>query len=928
MITRIFSTALIGLISLSFATAQNKMLDHADFDIWKTIEREQISDNGRWVVYEVTPEDGDGTLYVYDGQNDEKRGYDRGTRASISADNRFVAFTIKPFADTLEAMQRRKVKKEDMPKDTLAILDLNAGDLTKVANVQSFQLPKKWSGWIAYHLEPEQMENSEKKDDNADKIKKESKKNGSKLVIRNLTNGEATTVGYVTDYTHAEEGKMFMLTSTGDDADFEPGVYIFDGSLKPIFTQKGEFKHLTFDKKGAQAAFLADVDTTKTQVDPYGLYHWRAGAKGAILIADDNADFLPNDWRISEHGDVRFSEDASKLYFGTAPQPILQDTNLLEDEIVNVEVWAYDQPTLYTQQEVRLDREKRRTYEAVLHVENGKFVQLASKDVPDLTFGDEGNARYVLGDNEEPYGVADTWKAWSKKDLYLIDTETGEQRIVGKGIDGFANLSPDAKYVYWYSFPDSSWFSHSVERGWTKQITRNDEVTFYDELDDHPDEPYPHGIAGWLEDDKAMLVYDRFDIWKIDPAGTLPPERLTNGREDNIRIRYIDVDREQRYIEPDAKILVSTFHIYTKEGGYAWLNLANNQLTPIQSGPYSYARRPLKAKNAEQWVFTRENFEVFPNLLYSSDLKNFTQISDANPQQSDYRWGTAELYEWTSLNGEKLQGMLIKPENFDPNKQYPMIVNFYERSSDGLYRHRAPYPHRSTINYSFYVSRGYVIFNPDVPYRIGYPGESCYNAVIPGVTSLIDEGFIDKDRIGVQGHSWGGYQIAYLITKTDIFRCAEAGAPVVNMFSAYGGIRWGSGLSRMFQYEHTQSRIGGSIWEYPARYWENSPLFFADKINTPTLIMHNDEDGAVPWYQGIEFFIAMRRLQKPAWLLNYNNEPHWPLKRQNRLDFNVRMQQFFDYYLMDAPKPQWMERGVPAIEKGIKQGYEPVTDRN
>ncbi|MEL6923846.1 MAG: prolyl oligopeptidase family serine peptidase, partial [Bacteroidota bacterium] len=316
-------------------------------------------------------------------------------------------------------------------------------------------------------------------------------------------------------------------------------------------------------------------------------------------------------------------------------------------------------------------------------------------------------------------------------------------------------------------------------------------------------------------------------------------------------------------------------------------------------------------------------FRMFPDLRYSNmHFENPRRISFANPQQDNYKWGNIELYNWTSIDGQQLQGLLVKPDDFDPNKQYPMIVNFYERSTNGLHQHRAPYPHRSTINYSFYTSRGYVIFNPDVPYRVGYPGESAYNAVVSGTSALLDEGFVDRERVALQGHSWGGYQIAHIVTKTDLFRCAESGAPVVNMISAYGGIRWGSGMSRMFQYEHTQSRLGGTLWEKPMRYVENSPIFWVDKINTPLLILHNDEDGAVPWYQGIEFFVALRRLGKPAWLLNYNGEPHWPVKLQNRKDFNIRMQQFFDHYLMDAAKPLWMERGVPAIEKGIEQGLE------
>jgi dipeptidyl aminopeptidase/acylaminoacyl peptidase len=247
-----------------------------------------------------------------------------------------------------------------------------------------------------------------------------------------------------------------------------------------------------------------------------------------------------------------------------------------------------------------------------------------------------------------------------------------------------------------------------------------------------------------------------------------------------------------------------------------------------------------------------------------------------------------------------------------------MITYFYERMTDQLHHHWTPGYNRSMLNFAQLASRGFLVFIPDIPYRIGYPGESAQNAIISGVTALLDKGFVDKDNLGVQGHSWGGYQIAYLVTKTNIFKCAESGAPVVNMVSAYGGIRWESGMSRMFQYEHTQSRIGGTLWEKPLRYLENSPIFFIDKVSTPLLIMANDKDGAVPWYQGIEFYMGLRRLGKPAWLLNYNEEGHGLVKLQNRKDFQLRMLQFFEHYLKGAPKPVWMEKGVAAIEKGVK----------
>ncbi|MDD2420326.1 MAG: prolyl oligopeptidase family serine peptidase, partial [Bacteroidales bacterium] len=298
-----------------------------------------------------------------------------------------------------------------------------------------------------------------------------------------------------------------------------------------------------------------------------------------------------------------------------------------------------------------------------------------------------------------------------------------------------------------------------------------------------------------------------------------------------------------------------------------------------------------------------------------------TKITEANGQQGDFIWGSAELVEWTSYDGVQLQGVVYKPENHDPLKRYPVIVNFYDKNSATLHSYRTPEAHRSTVDYHWYNSHGYVIFNPDVVYKDGYPGESAFNAVMPGISKLIEEGIADPERIGAQGHSWGGYQVAYLATRTNLFAAIESGAPVVNMYSAYGGIRWGTGLNRSFQYEHQQSRIGKTPWESPLRYMENSPIFTMDKVNTPILIMHNDQDGHVPWYQGIEFFVALKRLRKPVWLLNYTGEVHWPQKLKNKIDFQLRMKQFFDHYLKDAPAPQWMEPGISAIELETKTGY-------
>jgi dipeptidyl aminopeptidase/acylaminoacyl peptidase len=272
------------------------------------------------------------------------------------------------------------------------------------------------------------------------------------------------------------------------------------------------------------------------------------------------------------------------------------------------------------------------------------------------------------------------------------------------------------------------------------------------------------------------------------------------------------------------------------------------------------------------------------------------------------------------FDGKMSEGILYKPQNFDPNKKYPIIFYFYERDADGLYSYRAPAPSASTINVPYFVSNEYLVFDPNIYYKTGEPGQSAYNSVVSAAKYLSKMPWVDSTRMGIQGQSWGGYQVTYLVTKTNIFRAAEAGAPVSNMTSAYGGVRWGAGISRQFQYEKTQSRLGATLWQRPDLYIKNSALFSADKITTPLLIMHNDADGAVPWYQGIELFTAMKRLGKKVWMLEYNGEDHNLVERKNRKDLSVRLSQFFDYYLKDAKPADWIKYGVPATQKGIDWG--------
>ncbi|MBK5278092.1 MAG: S9 family peptidase [Bacteroidia bacterium] len=914
-----------------------KPLTHSVYDDWKEINYKAITPDGAFAAFTVNPQDGDGKAIFYNLKTNVQDSVKRASDILLTFDSKQAIFKIKPQQTLVKDLRRQKKKKEELPKDSLGIYTLATKQIEKVADVKSHKVPEKSGGWLAYQLDvkaeakksPKDKADTLKKTDpiKTKKLKKNSDENGYTLIVRKLSNGEENQFGFVKEYVFAKYGQGLLFATTGNDTTLKPGAYWYD-LQKEILTQlhegksKYKYKGLSISEDGTQAAFLLDIDSTKAPIHYFKLYHWKNGDARASVMADEKSKGIPQDWQVSEHYSPVFSKNGSTLYLGTSPKPIVQDTTLLTEEIVNVEVWHGDDQYIYPQQNKQLESEKKRTYLAAINLSNQSLIQLASKEVPEIELGNEGNANVALGETNVSYRKMITWDPRTYKDFYLYGKGDGSRKTVATKIKGNANLSPKANYVYWFSLTDTAWFIYSVANEETININQNLKGKFADEEDDHPDYPEQYGSVGWVGDDQLFLVYDRYDIWAFDPENKKPPVNLTKiGRKEKTVFRYVKLDSDKRFIDENEEIILSAFNETTKASGYYKLFMKDGKLTKLVLDNARFGGI-VKAKNSNQILFTRESFREFPD-VWSSDLSFSSpkKISEANPQMKNYFWGSVEMVNWTSLDNIPLNGLLYKPEGFDPKKKYPMIVYFYEKESDNLNSHIKPEPLRSSINRSVYTSNGYLVFVPDIVYKIGFPGESAQNCIMPGVTSLIAKGFVDEKNIGIQGHSWGGYQTAYLITRTKLFKAAEAGAPVANMISAYGGIRWESGMSRMFQYEHSQTRLGGTLWEKPMLFIENSPIFFADKIQTPVLLLHNDADGAVPWYQGIEMYMALRRLNKPVWMLNYNGEPHWPVKRENRIDFQTRMMQFFDYYLKDLSKPEWMKNGVPAIEKGINKGY-------
>ena len=907
--------------------AQKKPLTHDDIESWNRITEKVISPDGGWIAYKTEPWRGDTKIFLYDKAGDNKYVSACGTDIKITGDSEFMIFTIKPAYEKVRELKLKKTKEEDMPGDVLVTYNLGSGAIDTLKEFKNYKIPEDWAGYIAYQLEPAGNEKGEKEkesEDKEEKAREESGKNGYKLYLRNLHTGDIKTWPFVSDYYFADGARKLVFVSTGDGEAFDAGIYLYDigkGELNVVLTGENKYKQVTVSDDGDMLAFLSAKGDDKNAY--YSLYLW-SGEEAEEIVNNDNMAF-PEKWIISENGSILFSDKGTRVFFGTAPERPERDSTILDDEYPDVDIWHGKEGTLHTVQVINKDRELKRTYLATYDVDRRQTVQIETEDIPDSRLLANGDSDFVLLQSNKPYELESMWEGSPQHyDVYVLNLVSGEMEMIKKDIRASVQASPAGKYVVWFNYPDYSYYTYDIKSGEEYRITSPDLIRAEDELNDVPNYAYQYGLAGWLKDDEAVLIYDRYDIWKVDPEKKYDPVNMTvSGREDKTTYRLISFDREEDFIdEKEIQYLTGT-NEENRESGYYSLSLKRASEPEYLTGGEYDLSRPLKAEDAETIVYSRESFKMFPDLLIS-DLKfrSSIKISNANPQQDNFLWGTAELYEWTSLDGRKLEGLLFKPENFDPSRKYPMIVNFYEKSSGGLYTHRIPELHRSTIDYHYYTSNGYIIFNPDVYYRDGYPGESAYNCVMPGVTALVDEGFVDPGSIGAQGHSWGGYQVAYLATRTDMFAAIESGAPVVNMFSAYGGIRWWTGLNRSFQYEHTQSRIGGSIWEEPLRYFENSPLFTMDKVTTPILIMHNDQDGHVPWYQGIEYFIALRRLQKPVWMLNYTGEPHWPQKLKNKKDFQIRLAQFFAHYLKGEPMPRWMKEGIPAVDKDHELGYE------
>ena len=954
MFPRAFSRAAVCLLAaavlpLAFAQPAKRPINHHDYDGWRSIAGQHLSPDGKFLVYAAFPQVGDGEVVIRNLVTGRESRYAAGERPApapasgveegppqqrnltieITSDSRIAVFTAFPPRAEVE---KAKKEKKPAPKDSLVIVDLASAKETRIERVRRFQLAEKNPSLLVYSKEaPESASaggsRSTAEPGDADQQGGRGGRGGrggagaprpefgSDMVVRSLADGAEHTVPDVAEFVLSDDGQDLVWAVAAHDPG-KNGVFLAHPAISGVgvalLAGKGKYLKLVWDEKQTQIAFLSDRDDASSKQPKWKIYRWQRGATSAAELVSAETPGFRKEFAISDKGALAFSRDGAAVIFGDAPPPPPPPPAADSDEKAVVDLWSYTDDYIQSIQKVTAARDRNHTFTAEYSIPNRKVEQLADVSLEQVSLSD--NSRWALGTDTRAYRRMNDYDE-HYSDEYIVDAATGARTLVLKKHHGTASISPDGRWIL--EFDGRDWSTISVPAGKTVNLTAHLPVKFFNEDQDTPSSPNAYGSGGWTKDGAGVLLYDKYDVWRMAPDGSSAVDLTAGyGRAHDLRLRVTrpDLDPRDRGIDPSQPLLLQAENLKTWDSGFFRVSLHGGEPQKLVLS-HKFYTAPVKAKNADVYLLTEQSFSEFPDLeITDGAFKEMRKVSHVNPQQQQLLWGAGELVSFKNADGVPLTAALYKPENFDPHKKYPMLVYIYEKLSDRLNHFVDPRPGHS-INITYYVSNGYLVLTPDIVYTIGYPGQSALKCVLPAVQAVVDKGFVNENAIGIQGHSWGGYQIAYMITQTNRFRAAEAGAPVADMISAYDGIRWGTGIPRQSQYEHTQSRIGGSIWQYPTRFIENSPIFWADRVQTPLMILQNDADDAVPWYQGLEYFLALRRLGKVVYLFDYNGEPHHLNKRPNQMDYTIRMQEFFDHYLKGAPEPEWMVKGVPYLQR-------------
>jgi hypothetical protein len=953
MKTRAFLAAIFaaGLFVPAEADEAQRTMQLPDILAWKRIQTPVVSPDGQWLAYKLTPGEGNSEVVIRNLKNGKEQrfaigelprvegngGGGRGAAPAaprdlaISEDSKWAAFLVYPTDKEARTLRRQRKPVESK----LTLIDLATGDKKEFDKVRRFAFSGELAGAIAIHryaptpttppggtgaasaATPQGRGGNNSNNDE--------RVQGSDLIVLDLASGMEMNVGNVADFSFDKKGDRLAWIIDAQDKEGN-GVAVRNmetGAVTALDSAKANYKGLTWTEKGDGLATLRGVEDKAWEDKLYTLVAFRnfSSRTPEKVVFDPATDHsFPQQMTISPNRNPYWMADLSAVAFGihevrakskeeSAAEGRGRGNADPPDE-PDMTIWNWKDKRLPPMQQVEESRDKNFSFLCVYRPAEQKFLRLADDTVRQVTANAE--YKYAVGVDVRAYEREANLDGRRYEDVYAINLATGERKLALKKGRYVQATSPDGTHVLYYE--DGAFFTFDMRTGQSFNITKDVPSVFYNVEDDHNVVKPPERPIGWSKDSMAVLLSDGWDIWAVPAHGGTGTNLTGNGKAEKIRyrVRY-RLDPDEKGIDLSQPLYIGAYGEWTKKGGIGVVEPGKHGIHMLRWDDAHYQAME-KAKNADVFLYTRENEQDFPN-FYVTDakLENGQRVTDANPQQKNLLWSKGvRLVDYTSDKGAKLQAALYLPANYEPGKSYPTIVYIYEKLSDQANHY--PEPTFNGFNTAFYTSNGYAVLTPDIVYKVDDPGMSAVWCVLPALKAAAATGVVDAKRVGLHGGSWGGYQTAFLITQTNAFHAAFARAPLTDMIAMYNAIYWNTGSANQPIFESSQGRFTSGPWDDMDAYVRNSPVYHAKDVNTPFVMMHNDKDGAVDFTQGIEYFNTLRRLGKQVAMLSYKGENHSLRKPENMKDYTVRMKEFFDYELLDRQPPTWWTDGVPVLK--------------
>ncbi len=896
--------------------------DYGKFETLVTQPRGGLSPDGRWLAYGINRSNRENELRVTSVASSETKTISFGSQSTFSADSKWAAYAIG-----YSEAQEEKLRQQKKPiHRKLGTLKLASGEMTTVDGIETFAFNASGTYLAMKRYAPE------RKDAPDAAAPADEAPVGTTLIVRQLESGRDTTFGNVTEFTWQDKGGLLALAIGAEDKAGN-GIQLFDpdtGSLRVLDSAQAIYTGLTWRKDADDLAVLRSATDDRHDGPTHAILAWKGlapmvvfdplsapgVAAGSRIVAfrrptwsDDGRTIFVGVGRWDEKGPEKDQDGARDKEKGTGDQETKRDGKEA-DEPAAVEVWHAKDIDVMPRQKINARTDRQRNTLAAWHVDSHRFVPLGTDLFERVT--PIRHQRVAYAANWSSYAMERTIGRPSA-DVYLVDIDSGARTKVKDGIeDQYLQASPGGRYLLYFQ-ADQYWTIDTATKS-TVNISKAAQTSFVNRESDATVRQKPaFGVAGWTKDDEGVILYDKLDAWIVAADGS-GATRLTDGSVDQIRYRYARLDPDEEWIDPKQPMYFSLFGIWSKKSGYARLDAGAARPTPLILEDQSVTGLA-KAKDASVFGYTVQAFEHPPNVLVGGgDFKGARAVAKTNPFAADYAWGTSELVEYRNERAERLQGALFYPAGYVPGKKYPMVVYMYERLSDGLHRWSSP-SDREPYNPAVFTSLGYIFLQPDIAFRPREPGLSVADCVGAAVKRVIAMGVVDPTRIGIIGHSWGGFDTVFLATHTNLFAAGVAGAPITDLVSNYGNHHWSAGIAETDHIETGQQRMEVPLWEDLPAYIRNSAVFGVSTMKTPLLVAFGDNDGTVHWHQGVELYNIARRAKKDVVMLVYGGEDHSNRRKPNQIDYQRRVVQWFGHYLKGEPAQPWITSGVSFLDR-------------